>query len=342
MMTSAIGRRRTAIAGLAYATPERRVSTDEVEDRIRSESGRLPVPPGALKAVSGIGHRYMVGPTEYSSTLAIQAGCRALEDAGLSPSDIDLLIFASASQDQIEPATAHIVAAAMGVHAPAFDVKNACNSFIDGMRVAEAMIETGQARHVLVVSGETPTLATRWKVGSIRELRRSFIGYTMGDLGAAMVLSPADDGRGIFYRRFWSGSQHWEIMELPGGGSRHPRGEEYAYAQGDGNRLRDAFMGLDPDIVLSVFSETGTTWADFALVCAHQVTMPFVDDLVRKLGIPRELLELTIGDFGNVSSGSIPLMLARARDAGRVAPGDRVLCIGLGAGISVATMALIL
>lgn len=341
-MTSASAHRRTAIAGVAYATPERRVSTDEVEDRIRSESGRLPVPRGALKAVSGIKHRYMVGPTEYSSTLAVRAGCRALDDAGLTPSDIDLLIFASASLDQLEPATAHIVAAEMGVHAPAFDVKNACNSFIDGMRIAEAMIATDQAQKVLVVSGETPTLATRWKVGSLRELRRAFIGYTMGDLGSAMVLAPANDGRGVFYRRFWSNSQHWDIVQLPGGGSRHPRGEEYAYSQGDGNRLRDAFMDLDPDIVLSVFADTGTTWADYALVCAHQVTMPFVDDLVRKIGIPRELLELTVGEFGNVSSGSIPLTLARARDAGRVTRGDRVLCIGLGAGISVATMALVL
>ncbi len=341
-MTSTDGQRRTAIAGLAYATPACRVTTDEVEDRIRSASGRLPVPRGTLKLVSGIDHRYMVGPTEFSSTLAIRAGCRALEDARLSPSEIDLLIFASASQDQIEPATAHIVADAMGVHAPAFDVKNACNSFVDGMRIAEAMIAAGGVRNALVVSGETPTLATRWNVGSLRELRRSFIGYTMGDLGSAMVLAPTDDGRGIFYRRFWSGSQHWEIVQLPGGGSRHPRGEEYAYAQGDGNRLRDAFMGLDADIVLSVFRETGTTWADFALVCAHQVTMPFVDDLVRKLGIPRDLLELTVGEFGNVSSGSIPLTLARAREAGRVRRGDRVLCIGLGAGISVATMALVL
>ena len=62
----------------------------------------------------------------------------------------------------------------------------------------------------------------------------------MGDLGSAMVLAPAEDGRGIFYRRFWSGSQHWDIVQLPGGGSRHPRGEEYAYSQGDGNRLRDS------------------------------------------------------------------------------------------------------
>ncbi len=331
---------RGAITGLGYVTPDRHVSTAEVEERVRAASGRLPVPRGALRAISGIDCRYMVGPGEYASTLGAGAARRALDDAGLLATDIDLLIFASASQDQIEPATAHIVAAAIGVQAPVFDVKNACNSFIDGMRIAGSMIETGQVRRVLVVTGETPTLATRWSVGSIRELRRSFIGYTMGDLGAAMVLEASDDDRGVFYQRYYARSEHWEIVQLPGGGSRHPRDDDYGYSQGDGNRLRDVFLDLDPAIVLDVFRATDTTWSDYAAVCAHQVTMPFVDDLVGKLGIPRGLLELTIAEYGNVSSGSLPLGLARARDAKRVKRGDKVLLIGLGAGISVATMAL--
>ena len=334
---------RAAVAGLGYATPSRLVTTAEVEERVRAASRRLPVPRGTLEAVSGITSRYMVGEGEFASTLAVAAARRALDDAGASVDDIDLLVFASASQDQIEPATAHIVADELGVHAPALDVKNACNSFIDGLRVAEALIRTGEARRALVVTGETPTLAIRWSVSSLAELRRSFIGYTVGDVGAAAVLDAATDGRGIFYRHAYSGSEHWRIVGLAGGGARHPDpGPEHRYLEGDGNRLRDAFTALDPDIVLRVFRETETDWDDYALVVAHQVTMPFVDDLVRKVGLPRERLYLTIAEFGNVSSGTLPLSLAKAREDGRVGPGDKVLMIGLAAGISVATMALTL
>ena len=334
---------RAAISGLGYATPARLVTTAEVEERVRASSRRLPVPKGTLESISGIRSRYMVGEGEYASTLAVAAARRALADAGAAAEDVDLLVFASASQDQIEPATAHIVAAELGIRAPAMDVKNACNSFVDGLRVAECLIRTGEARRALVVTGETPTLAIRWSVGSLKELRRSFIGYTVGDVGAAAVLDAATDGRGIFYRHAHSVSEHWQIVGLRGGGSRHPdMAEEHRYLEGDGNRLRDAFTALDPDVVLRVFRETDTDWDDYALVVAHQVTVPFVDDLVRKVGLPRERLYLTIREFGNVSSGTLPLSLAKAREDGRVGPGDKVLMIGLAAGISVATMALTL
>jgi 3-oxoacyl-[acyl-carrier-protein] synthase-3 len=333
---------RAAITGIGYATPVRHVPTAQVEQRIIDASGRLPIPRGRIEALSGIGCRYMVGPGEYASTLAVEAGRRALADAGAGVGDIDLLIFASASQDQIEPATAHIVADELGIHAPAFDARNACNSFVNGVEIAEAFILTGRARRVLVVSGETPTLAIRWKVASIRELRRAFIGYTLGDLGTAAVIEPAEDGRGIFYRHHHAESMHWRIVGLPGGGARHPGPDpDHAYIEGDGNALREAFMGLDADVVLRLFRETGTTWDDYALVCAHQVSVPFIDDLVRKVGLPREKLAVTVDRFGNVGSGTLPLSLAMARDEGRVARGDRVLWIGLAAGISVATMAFV-
>lgn len=252
-------------------------------------------------------------------------------------------MFASASHDQLEPATAHIVAEGLGVNAPAFDMKNACNSFINGVEIAEAFIRTGRAQRVLVVSGETPTLVTRWKVRSIRELRRSFIGYTMGDLGTAAVVEAATDGRGIYYSYHHATSKHWRIVQVPGGGSRHPRLDpEHFYSDGDGTALRDAFLEVDDEHMARLFRETGTCWDDYAIVCAHQVAVPFIGDLVTKTRLPMDRLVLTVDRFGNVSSGTLPLGLAIAKAEGRVKPGDRVMWIGLGAGISVAAMAFVL
>jgi 3-oxoacyl-[acyl-carrier-protein] synthase III len=334
---------RAAITGVGYATPARLVTSREVEARIAKESGRLPIPGGRLESISGIRSRYMVGPDECASTLAIDAGRLALADAEVAPSTVDLLVFASASHDQLEPATDHIVAEGLGVNAPAFDAKNACNSFINGVEIAEAFIRTGRARRVLVTSGETPTLVTRWKVRSIRELRRSFIGYTMGDLGTAAVVEAATDGRGIYYSYHHATSKHWRIVQVPGGGSRHPTlDREHFYSDGDGTALRDAFLEIDDEHLARLFRETGTCWDDYAIVCAHQVAIPFIDDLVTKTGMPMDRFVLTVDRFGNVSSGTLPLGLAIAKADGRVKPGDRVLWIGLGAGISVAAMAFVL
>lgn len=331
------------IAGLGYSTPLRCLSSAEIEERIRAATGRLPVPSGTLRAISGVHGRHVVGPDEYASTLAIAAGRSALADAGVDPDDIDLLVFASTSQDQVEPATAHIVADGLGVRGGSvFDVKNACNSFVDGIRVAEALVTTGAARRPLVVTGETPTLAAKYGVHSVREFRTAFLGYTVGDAGGAVVLESSDDQRGIFYRHSWAASEHWDVSGVPGGGSRHPRGDEFTYAEGDGARLREIVRSFDPDVVLRVYRETGTTPDDFQLFVVHQVTVPFAEEMIERLGFPSERVERTIAEFGNVASGTLPLALGRAREGGRVKRGDRVLFVGLGAGISVTTMALTL
>jgi acyl-CoA:acyl-CoA alkyltransferase len=326
-------------AGLGHAMPERRESAGQIEDRIRDATGNLPVPAGTLRAISGVETRGVVGPEEQSSTLAIAAGRLALDDAGVGPCDVDLLIFASSSQDQLEPATSHIVANDLGVRgASIFDVKNACNSFFEGIRVAEALIAQGGFRRALVVTGETPTLAARYSVQNRHEFRRAFIGYTVGDIGGAVLLEPSDDRRGIFYRYSWSASEHWDVSGVAGGGSRFPKGE-YMWAEGDGSRLRAIVRSFDPEVALRVFRETQTTVDDYELFILHQVTGPFTDEMTARLGLPVDRVERTIGEFGNVASGTLPLALGQARDAGRVARGDRVLFIGLGAGISVATMA---
>jgi acyl-CoA:acyl-CoA alkyltransferase len=331
------------IAGFSHSVAATRETSADLEHRIIEASGRLPVPRGTLEAISGVRQRPMVGEGEYSSTLAIAAARRALAEAGFEAAEVDLLIFAATGQDQIEPATAHIIAAELGVRGAAvFDVKNACNSFVDALRVAEALMARGSTRRALVVTGETSTIVARYRIEGIRGFRDAFLGYTVGDVGGAFALEPSDGRRGIFYHHVHSESIYWSISQVPGGGSRHPRGDEWSYAGGDGARLRDAFRSVDLDIGLRVFRETGTSRDDYGLFLVHQVTAPLADEFVEQLGLPRDRVMFTVADHGNVAAASLPLGLSLARDAGRVITGDRVLFFGLGAGLSVATLAFVL
>ncbi len=328
------------IVGVAHALPAARVSSADIEDRIAQASGRLPVPRGTLEAISGVRERRMVGEGEYSSTLAVAAARGAMKEAGLEPADVDLLIFAATSQDQVEPATAHIIAAELGVRgASVFDVKNACNSFIDAIRVAEALMARGSTSRALVVTGETSTIVARYRIDGIRGFRDAFLGYTVGDAGGAFALAPSDGVRGVFYHHVHSESAHWWISQVPGGGSRHPRGDEFTYAGGDGARLRDAFRSVDTDVGLRVYRETGTGPDDYALFVVHQVTAPLAEEFVERLGLPSDRVMFTVAEHGNVAAASLPLGVSLARDAGRIGRGDRVLFFGLGAGLSVATLA---
>jgi 3-oxoacyl-[acyl-carrier-protein] synthase III len=317
---------KARIAGVATYLPDRRLGSDEVERRIE---GYVPHT-GILERLTGIRWRHVAADDQQASDLAVEA-VRRLDPAQLD--GVDLLIFASASQDMVEPATAHIVSAKLGLSCPVFDVKNACNSVLNAMQVAEALIRTGAHRKVLVCTGEMPSRAVRWRIRDRAQFVDSFAGYTLSDSGAAVVMT-ADPGRGVFYREFAADSTAWAIGTLPGGGTMHPRDPEYGYFRGDGRRLKEAFELAGPDIFLNALKRTGLTWEDFAVVAVHQVAMPYLRVLVRLLDIPEDRLVVTLPEYGNCASATLPLQLSLAGWS----PGDKVALLGLGGGISLGVM----
>ncbi|WP_283138356.1 3-oxoacyl-ACP synthase III family protein [Rhizohabitans arisaemae] len=326
---------KARIAGVAAYLPEDILTSAEAERRIARESGGFTPHTGIIERITGIRRRHVARDDQQASDLAAEACRRVLAGRGLGPAEVDLLIFASASQDMVEPATAHIVAAKLGLTCPVFDVKNACNSFLNGMQVAEGLI--GQYPRVLVCSGEIPSRAVRWSVRDRETFVHSFAGYTLSDGGAAMVLEAARTG-GIFHRAFTADSTAWDVGTLPGGGSAHPRDPEYSYFRGDGRKLKEALELVGPDLFLDALKETGLTWEDFAVVAVHQVAMPYLGVVTQTLGVPGDRLVLTLPDSGNCASVTLPLQLARAIDAGRLRPGDRVALLGLAGGVSLGVL----
>lgn len=280
-----------------------------------------------------------------ASDLAVAAARDVLDRTGLAAAHIDQLIFASASQDMIEPATAHIVAAKLGITAPVMDVKNACNSVLNAIDLADAMIATGRANRILIVSGESPSRAIRTSIPDRDTYRLSAPGFTMSDAGAALVLEslPAEAGdqvRGILATHHAAVSTKWDVGMLPTGGSVNPRDPARSYFEIDGTRLREAFLALGPQPVHAALATAGVRWDDVALICVHQVALTYLDDVFGALGVPSDRTVVTIGDHGNVASVSLPLQLRLAADRGMIERGDLVVLIGLAGGISIGTVVL--
>ncbi len=331
---------RASIAGVAAYLPEQVVTSDEVERRIAEASREHGFVPraGIVEELTGVRERRYKRLDENTSDMAAEAARRAMASAGVTIDEIDLLIFASSSQDLIEPATAHIVSAKLGGRAVVFDIKNACNSFMNGMQVADSLIRTGQYRRALICSGECPSEAVRWNVRDVDHMKASFAGYTFGDAGAAMVLEARTDGRGIHEIDVAAASRYWELCQLPTGGSMHPRDIEKTYFEGDGSALRDAFIEVGPGVIVDMFKRTRTTFDDYDVVLFHQVSEQMLDVFLGVTGVPEEKVVRTVDTLGNVASTTLPIQLERAIESGRAQPGSNVLWIGVGAGISTVVM----
>lgn len=322
------------ITAVGAGLPARVLTSQQLQDEVVAGSG-LRLPERMFEKATGIVTRRFAADDEYASTLALTAARNALDGAGYDPLDIDLLVYASATRDVCEPATAHLVQAELGSRAHAFDVSNACNSFINGIDVARAMILAGRARRALVVTGETPSRAMRRDPSGLADFRDGFAGYTFGDAGAAVVVEPVERG-GILDVETETASEHWAVGGIPGGGSRHPRGDEYSYFRGGGKELRGVFEKIGGDILTRVAARTGLGWDAYARVLVHQVTLPYLERFVELTGVPEEKLVLTVPELGNVASATLGVQLDRIH--GRLASGDKVLMVGLGGGVSLMTM----
>lgn len=317
------------LAGVEVHLPERCLGSAEVEALV----GPYRPPPGLLARLTGIRSRHVAADDEQASDLAAAAARKLLAGTGTAPDEVDLLLFASASQDLVEPATAHIVAAALGLACPVMDVKNACNSVLNACEVADALIRTGRYRTVLVASGETPSRAVRWEVGDLRAFLRSFAGYTLSDAGAALLVT-ASDRPGLLGFGFTADSRHWSAGTLGAGGSRHPRDVEHTYFAMDAAQLKAAFLDVGTGVLDATLDRLGIGWDDCAVVAVHQVSLPYLEVFADRAGVPREKLVVTVDAHGNAASASLPLQLVTAREQGRCGPGDLVALVGLAGGVS--------
>ena len=285
-----------------------------------------------IKTRTGIAQRRKAAPGEYTSLFAVKAARQAIERARIDPSDIDLLLCATVTPDQILPSTGCLIQAELGANkAAAMDVVAACSGFLYGVTLANSMIRTGQARNALVIGAEILT---------------QYVDYTdrqtcvlFGDGAGAAVLGPVEGDRGILATRIRSDGRYEEQLFSPGGGTRRPPSAE-TLAAGDhffkmkGNELFKVAVRSMADVSREVLEEAGLTADDVKLFIPHQANQRITDAVANKLNVEEARVYSNIAMHGNTSSASIPIALDECVEAGRISPGDLVLLASFGGGVT--------
>ena len=328
---------RPYISDIEVYLPERVVTSNELETIINRKSKLLDC--GSLERLFGVRERRYAEPDDQVSDLGANAARVLVDRHGVS--NIDCMIFASACSDLIEPATANIVHCKLGLECPAFDVKNACNSFVNALQVASSFIASGAYKKILIVSGEKLSNTIRFEPANARELRTGLASLSFGDAGSAVMVEPSKNGSGLYFQKFKTVGKHWSLCTIKGGGSMFPFDAAKNYFEGRTSELAHVFMNEGTTFVHDCIREAGWSLPEIDFVFTHQVSSRSIELLAIVLGIPTERI-IQIGDrIGNVAAVSIPLSLYMARQEGLLRHGSKVAIIGMAAGISISVQLMI-
>ena len=283
---------------------------------------------------TGIRSRHIADAHEAASDMAVPASLAALQDANLRPEDLDLIICATTTPDMIFPATACLVQDRIGAsRSGAFDLLAACSSFVYGVISGAQAIESGIARHVLVVGAEVLSKLVDWQDRSTCVL--------IGDGAGAVVMGPARNG-GVRSAVVGADGSAGDMLKLPAGGSRIPISQaaidqNLHRARMDGQAVFKLAVRVVPDAIRQAVDRAGLTMDDIACIVPHQANRRILEAIARAMNLPFDRFVSTIETYGNTSAASVPISIWEAVRAGRIREGDHVVLAAFGGGFTWAT-----
>ena len=325
------------VSALAHVDAPVRVTSAELEAQLAGTMARIGLPPGTLESLSGIVERRFWEPGATPSSVAAEAAVRLFATSTVDASEVGALVNTSVDRDFVEPSTACIVHANLGLPPEAinFDVGNACLGFLNGMALVAGMIERGDVDHGLVVDGEGSRFVTEATIARLadpacdkRTFRESIATLTLGSGAAAMLLSRAElvEGghpfRGFITR---AATQHHGLCHGQVGDMRT-----------DTRRLLTAGIALARESYKEAVDAFDLSNEAVALYAIHQVSRIHSRQVVETLGLDPDKVPLLYPSFGNIGPAGMVITLSKAAEAGRLAAGDRVALMGVGSGLNAA------
>jgi 3-oxoacyl-[acyl-carrier-protein] synthase III len=315
------------IAGTGSVLPEKRLTNADLEKMVETSSDWI-------IQRTGMRERRIAGPGETTASLATAAARRALDAAGMSAQDLDLIIVGTLTPDMNTPSTSCIVQHNLGIkrHIGAFDINAACSGFVYGLSTAAQFVRSGAYRNVLVIGAET--------------LSR-FVDYTdrntcilFGDGAGAVVVSACDDTtRGLQAFTLGANGAGGPLIQIPGGGSLHPASattlaERMHYLKMNGREVYKFAVHQMTETLAQAMQACNLSAADVKLVVPHQVNLRIIDSATEKMGFPRDKVFINIERYGNTSAASVPIALDEAVRQGACGKGDWIIMVAFGAGLT--------
>jgi len=321
-MTSPSPCRRSVITGTGSYLPQTILTNDDL-------AARLDTSDEWIIERTGIRRRHIAAAGEFTSDLGTEAARRALEAAGRTPADIDLIVVATATPDQTFPAVATVIQHKLGMtHGVAFDVAAVCSGFLYALTVADALLATGAHNRALVIGAETFSRLLDWEDRTTAVL--------FGDGAGAIVLEAqvqpgTSQDRGMLAARLHSDGRYNDLLHVDGGpgstgttGHLRMKGKEV---------FRHAVTNLS-SVMGEVLDAAGLSPADVAWVVPHQANLRILEATARKLGLAPGQVVVTVDSHANTSAASVPLALDTAVRDGRIQPGDLLLLEAMGGGFT--------
>jgi 3-oxoacyl-[acyl-carrier-protein] synthase-3 len=313
------------LVGIGSDAPEKLLTNADLEQLVETSDQWI-------VERTGIRTRHISGPDTPTSVLAINAGRKALADAGVDSAEIDLVIVGTATPDMLFPSTACLVQDGIGAgKVAAFDLAAACSGFLYGLNVAAGMIRNGMASTALVVGAETLT--------KIMDMTDRTTCVLFGDGAGAAIVRRVENGRGLLASRMAADGSLGDMLMLPGGGSAHPTthrtvDERLHYIKMSGNSVFKSAVTCMTQSVRGCLEDAGVASEEVDLLIPHQANLRIIEATAKRLRIPMEKVFVNVDRYGNTSAASIPIALDEARRAGVVGEGQLVAAAAFGAGFT--------
>lgn len=317
---------RARITGTGSALPGKILTNADLERMVETSDEWI-------TSRTGIKERRIAGDGEFTSTFAVQAARRALDMAGISAEELDLIILGTVTPDFPFPATACIIQHELGAkNAAAFDLSAACSGFLYGLSIANAFISGGLKKKALVIGAEVLSRIVDWTD------RNTCILF--GDGSGAAVVEVSEEDNGILSSHVYSNGSFWETLYQPGCGNRNPASrqqtieERLFFIKMSGNDVFKHAVRAMEEAAFAALNANGMSPADISLFIPHQANRRIIDATGRRLGLAEDKVFVNLHNYGNTSSASIPIALDEANRAGRLKTGDIALLAAFGGGFT--------